>query len=115
MALADHPVRGFYFMVLVIPQEILIISSIHVITRARIIPRNCILVPYNNFHSLIEIMFQLLILQDLIVTVVDYMGKLRIAIGTQKGLIDPEKFKACMENAFKMILEATDNISMRTY
>ncbi|KAH0983391.1 hypothetical protein GBA52_010568, partial [Prunus armeniaca] len=51
----------------------------------------------------------------LIVTVVDYMGKLRIAIGTQKGLIDPEKFKACMENAFKMILEATDNISMRTY
>ncbi|CAB4273392.1 unnamed protein product [Prunus armeniaca] len=67
MALADHPVRGVYFMVLGIPQ-------------------------------------------DLIVTVVSYMGKLRIAFGTQKGLIDPEKFKACMENAFKMILEATDNI-----
>ncbi|VVA28491.1 Hypothetical predicted protein [Prunus dulcis] len=50
MALADHPVRGFYFMVLGIPQ-------------------------------------------DLIVTVVSYMGKLRIAFGTQKGLIDPEKFK----------------------
>ncbi|KAI5338915.1 hypothetical protein L3X38_018187 [Prunus dulcis] len=50
MALADHPVRGIYFMVLGIPQ-------------------------------------------DLIVTVVSYMGKLRIAIGTQKGLIDPDKFK----------------------
>ncbi|XP_021811368.1 uncharacterized protein LOC110754590 [Prunus avium] len=72
MALADHPVRGVYFMVLGIPQ-------------------------------------------DLIVTVVSYMGKVRIAFGTQKGLIDPEKFKACMENAFKMILEATDNIPTQTY
>ena len=35
-----------------------------------------------------------------------YMGKLRVAVGTEKGLIDPQKFKCSIENAFDRIFKA---------
>ncbi|KAL4348289.1 hypothetical protein GQ457_17G005470 [Hibiscus cannabinus] len=67
MALADHPVRGLYFMVVGVPQS-------------------------------------------LTITMVSYMGKLRVAIGTEKGYIDPTKFESSVETAFGMILDASKEI-----
>ncbi|KAL4354214.1 hypothetical protein GQ457_06G004240 [Hibiscus cannabinus] len=48
--------------------------------------------------------------QSLVTTMVSYMGKLRVAIGTQKDHIDPGKLKSYLENAFRMILEATQDV-----
>ncbi|GMI79795.1 hypothetical protein like AT3G49190 [Hibiscus trionum] len=67
MALADHPVKGLYFMVVGVPQS-------------------------------------------LTITMVSYMGKLRVAVGTEKGYIDPTKFKSSVETAFGMILNASQEI-----
>ncbi|MFQ6648496.1 hypothetical protein Gotur_021903 [Gossypium turneri] len=63
MALANHPIKSLYFMVVGVPQS-------------------------------------------LTMTMVSYMGKLRIAVGAEKGYIDPPKFKSSIENAFEMILKA---------
>lgn len=35
-----------------------------------------------------------------------YMGRLRVAVGTEKGLVDPHKFKTSIENAFDSIFKA---------
>lgn len=35
-----------------------------------------------------------------------YMGTLRVAVGTEKGPIDPQKFKCSIENAFDRIFKA---------
>ncbi|KAK8564036.1 hypothetical protein V6N13_005748 [Hibiscus sabdariffa] len=48
--------------------------------------------------------------QSLVTTMVSYMGKLRVTIGTQKDYIDPGKLKSSLENAFRMILEATQDV-----
>ncbi|CAN4097055.1 unnamed protein product [Withania somnifera] len=63
MALANHPVKGLYFMVVGVPES-------------------------------------------LTITMMSYMGKLRVAVGTEKGLIDPQKFKCSIENAFDRIFKA---------
>ncbi|KAJ9550110.1 hypothetical protein OSB04_014155 [Centaurea solstitialis] len=42
--------------------------------------------------------------QSLTITVMSYMDQLRVAVGTEKGLIDPMKFKRCIEQAFNMML-----------
>lgn len=63
MALANHPVKGLYFMVVGIPES-------------------------------------------LTITMMSYMGTLRVAVGTEKGLIDPQKFKCSIENAFDRIFKA---------
>ncbi|MCD9644488.1 hypothetical protein HAX54_032710 [Datura stramonium] len=63
MALANHPVKGLYFMVVGVPES-------------------------------------------LTITMMSYMGKLRVAVGTEKGLIDPQKFKCSIENAFGRIFKA---------
>ncbi|KAE8660901.1 putative Bifunctional methylthioribulose-1-phosphate dehydratase/enolase-phosphatase E1 2 [Hibiscus syriacus] len=68
MALADHPVKGLYFMVVGVPQS-------------------------------------------LTITMMSYMGKLRVAVGTEKGYIDPTKFKSSIETAFGMILNASQEIA----
>ncbi|KAK4409277.1 hypothetical protein Sango_0000700 [Sesamum angolense] len=44
--------------------------------------------------------------QSLTVTMLSYMGKLRLAVGTENGLIEAPKFKSCIQNAFDMILKA---------
>ncbi|KAJ0110543.1 hypothetical protein Patl1_02265 [Pistacia atlantica] len=44
--------------------------------------------------------------QSLCITIVSYTGKLRVAVGAEKGFIDTPKFKCCVENAFQMILKA---------
>ncbi|GMY10136.1 O-acyltransferase WSD1-like [Fagus crenata] len=59
MALANHPVKGFYFMTAGIPQS-------------------------------------------LNITMMSYMGDLRVAIGSEKGFLDPHKFKSSIDNAFAM-------------
>ncbi|KAK1568167.1 hypothetical protein Q3G72_021348 [Acer saccharum] len=64
VALANHPVKGLYFLVPGTPLS-------------------------------------------LVVTVVSYMEKLRVAIGVEDGFIDSQKLKSCMENAYDMMLKAT--------
>ncbi|KAL5864855.1 hypothetical protein ACOSQ3_002369 [Xanthoceras sorbifolium] len=36
----------------------------------------------------------------------NYNGKVRVAIGAEKGLVDAQKLKSCIEKAFQMILKA---------
>ncbi|KAK3184112.1 hypothetical protein Dsin_031398 [Dipteronia sinensis] len=44
--------------------------------------------------------------QSLSITVISYMGKLRVVVVAEKGFIDAQKLKSCIENAFQMISEA---------
>ncbi|XP_008229085.1 PREDICTED: O-acyltransferase WSD1-like [Prunus mume] len=62
MSLANHPIKGFYFLVPGLPQ---------------------------GFD----------------ITIVSYMGKVRLAFKMEKGIIDPQKLKSCMENALDMIVK----------
>ncbi|XP_050248315.1 wax ester synthase/diacylglycerol acyltransferase 4-like [Quercus robur] len=48
--------------------------------------------------------------QSLTITMVSYMGNLRVAVGSEKGFIDPHKFKLCVINAFEMTLQAAHDI-----
>ncbi|KAM3697444.1 hypothetical protein ACB098_06G113100 [Castanea mollissima] len=48
--------------------------------------------------------------QSLTITVVSYMGNLRVAVGSEKGFLDPHKFKSCVINAFEMTLQAAHDI-----
>ena len=50
-------------------------------------------------------------LQSLTITMISYMGKLRVAVGTEKDYIDPQKFNSCIENAFEMMLKAAHEIA----
>ncbi|TXG55138.1 hypothetical protein EZV62_020394 [Acer yangbiense] len=43
---------------------------------------------------------------SLVTTIMSYNGQLRIAIGAEKGLIDAQKLKSCIEDAFQTILKA---------
>ncbi|ONI17153.1 hypothetical protein PRUPE_3G140700 [Prunus persica] len=62
MSLANHPIKGFYFLVPGLPQ---------------------------GFD----------------ITIVSYMGNVRLAFKMEKGIIDPQKLKSCMENALDMIVK----------
>ncbi|XP_052177580.1 wax ester synthase/diacylglycerol acyltransferase 7-like [Diospyros lotus] len=42
------------------------------------------------------------------VTMMSYVGKLRVAIRMEKGFMDPHKFSCCVETAFHMILKASN-------
>ncbi|KAA8526362.1 hypothetical protein F0562_008435 [Nyssa sinensis] len=44
--------------------------------------------------------------QSVSVTMVSYVGKLRVSVGVEKGFIDPQKFTSCIENAFEIMLKA---------
>ncbi|XP_020246505.1 O-acyltransferase WSD1-like isoform X2 [Asparagus officinalis] len=44
--------------------------------------------------------------QSLTITVVSYMGKLRVAMGVEKGFINPNLLVSCMEKSFERIFEA---------
>jgi hypothetical protein len=52
-------------------------------------------------------------LQNLTLTIVNYIGELRVTAGIEKGFLDPEKFKSCMKNAFEMMLKAVDELPPR--
>ncbi|XP_031255326.1 O-acyltransferase WSD1-like [Pistacia vera] len=49
--------------------------------------------------------------QSLCITIVSYMGKLRVAVGAEKGFVDAHKLKSCIENAFQMIHTAACGIA----
>jgi hypothetical protein len=51
-------------------------------------------------------------LQNLTISIVSYMGNLRVTAGIEKGFLDPQKFKSCVENAFEIIFKAADEIPM---
>ncbi|GLU06412.1 hypothetical protein SLE2022_234510 [Rubroshorea leprosula] len=70
MTLANHPVKGLYFLTLGSPQS-------------------------------------------LTISVLSYTGKLRVAVGTEKGFIDEEKFRVSIENAFDMIFKAALRIDQQ--
>lgn len=63
LALANHPAKGMYFMVVGVPQS-------------------------------------------LTITMISYMRELRVAVGTEKGLIHPQKFQSCIEDAFNIMFKA---------
>lgn len=63
IAIAGHPVKSFYFMVVGVPQS-------------------------------------------LTVTLVSYNGKLKMALGSEKGFIKSQLLVSCMEKAFERIFEA---------
>ncbi|KAE8075952.1 hypothetical protein FH972_014632 [Carpinus fangiana] len=52
--------------------------------------------------------------QNVTITIVSYMGNLRVTAGIEKGLLDPKKFKSCVENAFQMMLKAADRDEVPT-
>ncbi|XP_072960892.1 wax ester synthase/diacylglycerol acyltransferase 4-like [Typha angustifolia] len=64
MAMANHPVKSFHFMVVGVPQS-------------------------------------------LTISVVSYMGKLKVAVGAEKGYINSQLFTSYMEKSFQRIYEAT--------
>ncbi|KAL2496858.1 O-acyltransferase (WSD1-like) family protein [Forsythia ovata] len=68
VALANQPIKGMYFMVVGVPQ-------------------------------------------NLTITMVSYMGQLRVAVGTENGLIDSHKYKSCVENAFDLMFKAATSAS----
>lgn len=45
-------------------------------------------------------------MQSLQVTILSYVDNLRIVMSVEKGFIDPNKFKSCMEYAFEAIYKA---------
>ncbi|KAL6535787.1 hypothetical protein OROHE_012631 [Orobanche hederae] len=45
--------------------------------------------------------------QSLTITMVSYAGELRMAVGTENGLIDAPKFKSCILKAFDLIFKAS--------
>ncbi|MFQ6648494.1 hypothetical protein Gotur_021897 [Gossypium turneri] len=49
--------------------------------------------------------------KSLSITMISYMGKLRVAFKTEKNFIDPEKLKSSIQNAFEMILKAAQDIA----
>ncbi|MBA0698037.1 hypothetical protein Goshw_028281 [Gossypium schwendimanii] len=49
--------------------------------------------------------------KSLSITMISYMGKLRVAFKTEKDFIDPEKLKSSIQNAFEMILKAAQDIA----
>jgi hypothetical protein len=42
-----------------------------------------------------------------------YMGNVRVSLGSEKGFVDPNKFKLCVENAFEMILKVAHELPTR--
>ena len=58
------------------------------------------------YSSAMTLTMVFLELQSMTISIVSYMGKVRIAVGTEKGFIDPRKFNACIENAFQRVFEA---------
>ncbi|KAK1274926.1 hypothetical protein QJS04_geneDACA012865 [Acorus gramineus] len=57
--------------------------------------------PVRSFHFMV-----VGVPQSLTITMVSYMGKLKVAMGTEKGFIDSKLLTTCMEKAFKRIYEA---------
>jgi hypothetical protein len=55
--------------------------------------------------------FNFVELQNLTITIMSYMGKLRIAFGLEKDFIDKQKFISCMESSLEMIITAARKIS----
>ncbi|KAM1189545.1 hypothetical protein ACFX2J_025205 [Malus domestica] len=51
--------------------------------------------------------------EELDISIVSYMGKVKLAFTVKKGIIDPQKLKLCMENALNMISNAADKNSMQ--
>lgn len=51
-------------------------------------------------------MYTLTLLQSLTITVVSYMGKLKVALGVEKGFINSQLLNSYMKESFERILEA---------
>lgn len=51
--------------------------------------------------------------QNLNITIMSYMGNLRVTVGIEEGFLNPNKFKSCVENAFEMMLKAVDELPPR--
>lgn len=52
-----------------------------------------------------------LYLQSLVISIMSYMGVLRVTLKTEKDFIDEHKLKSCMQSAFDKILQAAMEIT----
>lgn len=43
---------------------------------------------------------------------VSYMRKLRIAVGTEKGFMDPQKYNSCIQEAFDIMMSKASTASV---
>ncbi|KAI4351612.1 hypothetical protein L6164_005956 [Bauhinia variegata] len=51
--------------------------------------------------------------ESLVITIISYMGVLRVTFKTEKDFIDEEKFKSCMKRAFDTILKAAMEVPQK--
>lgn len=58
------------------------------------------------FNTWLAYMYTLTLLQSLTITVVSYMGKLKVALGVEKGFINSQLLNSYMKESFERILEA---------
>ncbi|XP_061367099.1 wax ester synthase/diacylglycerol acyltransferase 4-like [Gastrolobium bilobum] len=52
--------------------------------------------------------------ESLVISIMSYMGTLRVALKTEKDFIDEQKLKSCMQSAFEIILKAAMEIPHET-
>lgn len=48
--------------------------------------------------------------QSLVISIMSYMGVLRVTLKTEKDFIDEQKLNSCMQSAFETILKAATEI-----
>lgn len=53
-------------------------------------------------------------LQSLVISMMSYMGVIRVTLKTEKDFIDEQKLKSCIQGAFETILKATREIPVET-
>ncbi|XP_027351411.1 O-acyltransferase WSD1-like [Abrus precatorius] len=52
--------------------------------------------------------------ESLAISIMSYVGVLRVTLKTEKDFIDEKKLKSCMQSAFKMILKAATEVPPKT-
>ena len=63
---------------------------------------SCLLVTFTN----VMFNFMAIIFQSVAITMISYVGKMRIAFAMEEGFIDQQKFKSSIENAFEIMFKA---------
>ncbi|CAK8540624.1 unnamed protein product [Lathyrus sativus] len=52
--------------------------------------------------------------ESLVISIMSYMGMLRVTLKTERDFIDEQRLKSCMQSAFEMIFKATMEIDFET-
>ncbi|KAL5095937.1 hypothetical protein RYX36_000264 [Vicia faba] len=52
--------------------------------------------------------------ESLVISIISYMGMLRVTLKTERDFIDEQRLKTCIQNAFEMIFKATMELDFET-